>query len=148
LKELLLNQTSITNIFPDYIVTGICYVLAFAAIIILFYWLGKLLNKAINITPARLPNHLFGGLFGILKWILLLSLLFTLLIVFDPGCKIIGKQTRQKSVLFGKVGAVVPALYPYVKNYMKSDHILPSDKDNKEKKKESPTPQKEDYIAV
>ncbi len=117
IREFLLGQPFITGTFPDYIVTGVCYVLAFSAIILVFHWLGKLLHLAIKVTPARMINYLAGALFGFLSWLIALSLAFNLLTVFDPNSQIISKQTKDKSVLFNKVRNVIPTIYPYVKNY-------------------------------
>ncbi len=146
IRGYLLERSFITDTFPDYILTVVCYILAFAAIILVFHWLGKLLHEAIKVTPAKGINHFLGGILGVFKWVIFLSLIFTLLIVFDPNYKIINKQTRQESVLFNKIGYVVPTLYPYVKKYMNLGQLIPSD--NKEKKNELPSNPKEDIMHV
>ncbi len=117
IRNILLKYSFFTDTLPDYIVTCICYILAFSGIVIALYWLGKLLHEAIKVTPAKSLNYLLGGLFGIFKWVLFLSLLFTILTVFDPNSRVISKQIKKESVLFNKVRSIVPALYPYVKNY-------------------------------
>ena len=103
---------------PEYVLTGICYILAFTIIILVICGIGKLVEVAIKITPAKTLNYILGGFFGALSWIIALSLAFNLLTVFDPDYKIISKQTRKESVLFNTVNSMVPTLYPYIKNYL------------------------------
>ncbi|MDR3061814.1 MAG: CvpA family protein [Dysgonamonadaceae bacterium] len=117
-RDFLLKQSFIADSMPDFVITGICYILAFVIIVLAIYGLGKLVDIAIKVTPAKTLNYLLGGLFGAFMWILALSLTFNLLIVFDPNYRLINKQTRQESVLFSKVNSIVPVLYPYVKNYL------------------------------
>ena len=101
-----------------YIVSGICYLLSFVFIIIFLNWLGKLVSKAINITPAGFLNRGLGGLFGAFMVILSMSLIFMLLNFFDPHSNIISQQTKQASVLYGKVETVVPTLYPIIRELL------------------------------
>jgi len=107
----------ISNIHP-YIISGICYLLAFVFIIIFLNWIGKLVNKAINITPAGFLNKGLGALFGAFIVILSLSLLFMILTFFDPNSNIISQQTKQKSVLYEKVETVVPTIYPIIRELL------------------------------
>ena len=142
IREFCSKQSFITSTFPDYVITSICYILAFVAIILLLYWAGRLVNTAINVTPAKGINHLLGGALGALKWVLILSLVFILLIVFDPNCKVISKQIQQESVLFRRISSVVPSLYPYVKNYLDMKKIVPLEEEKQE------LPLNEDVIQV
>ena len=116
-RDFLLDQPSIANAMPGYIITGICYILAFSIIVLAIWGLGKLVNVAINVTPAKTLNYILGGFFGALMWVITLSLVFNLLTVFDPNYKVISKQTRKESVLFSTVNGMVPTLYPYIKHY-------------------------------
>jgi len=118
IRNFLLDQPSIVNAMPEYVLTGICYILAFTIIILVICGIGKLVEVAIKITPAKTLNYILGGFFGALSWIIALSLAFNLLTVFDPDYKIISKQTRKESVLFNTVNSMVPTLYPYIKNYL------------------------------
>ena len=119
LRDGFLSLPFIANNIHPYIITGICYVLAFVFIITFLNWLGKLLNKAINITPVGFLNRGSGALFGAFMVILSLSLLFMLLTFFDPDSKIISQQTKQKSVLYEKVETVVPSIYPVIRELLK-----------------------------
>ncbi len=117
-RNFLLDQPSIANAMPAFIITGVCYIVAFALIVLAIYGLGKLVEVAIKVTPAKTLNYALGGFLGVLGWTIALSLAFNLLTVFDPNYKLINKQTRKESVLFNTVNSVVPTLYPYIKNYL------------------------------
>ena len=105
------------NIHP-YIVSGICYLLVFAFIILILNWLGKLVSKAINVTPAGFLNKGLGALFGAFMVILSISLLFMLITFFDPDSKIIAQKTKQESVLYKTVETIVPTLYPIIRELL------------------------------
>lgn len=117
-RDFLLKQSYIADSVPDFVITGICYIVAFSIIVLVIYGLGKLVDIAVKVTPAKTLNYLLGGVFGIFMWTLSLSLFFNLLTVFDPNYKLINKQTCKESVLFNGINSVVPTLYPYVKNYL------------------------------
>jgi membrane protein required for colicin V production len=101
------------------ILSGVCYILAFAVIIIVIVLLGKVVNVAIKMTPAKLLNTLLGGLFGALIGIFSLSILFNLLFVFDTQSRLITKETQSKSIFYEGVREVVPTVYPFIKTYFK-----------------------------
>jgi membrane protein required for colicin V production len=101
------------------LLSAICYILAFALIIILIALLGRVINIAIKMTPAKWLNILLGGLFGTLIWVFLLSIVFNLLYIFDFQSRIIKKETQEKSILYGEIKSVVPTVYPFIREYFK-----------------------------
>jgi membrane protein required for colicin V production len=101
------------------IFSAICYILAFALIIIAIVLLGRIVNIAIKMTPAKWLNILLGGLFGSLIWIFSLSIIFNLLYIFDFHSWIIKKETQEKSILYEDVKNVVPTVYPFIREYLK-----------------------------
>jgi len=102
---------------PSPLLTGICYLLAFSLIIIGIVLLGKLVDLAVKMTPAKPLNLLLGGLFGVLIWALSLSIVFNVFAVFDSNSKIISKETQEKSILYERTKDIVPSIYPFLKHY-------------------------------
>ncbi|MDR0866065.1 MAG: CvpA family protein [Candidatus Symbiothrix sp.] len=100
--------------------SAVCYILAFSLIIIAIVLLGRVVEVAIKMTPARVLNLLLGGLFGALIWLFSLSILFNILFVFDSQSRLISKQTQEKSLFYEEVKAVVPTVYPFIKEYFKN----------------------------
>lgn len=109
---------------PGYVLTPLCYIVAFSVIIWGFALLGKLIEDAVKLTPAASLNMLLGGLLGAFKMVVILSLIFTILTVFDYNSRILKQQIRNESVLFDKVRCVVPFLYPFVEKYLKENEFF------------------------
>jgi membrane protein required for colicin V production len=98
------------------ILTAICYIIAFVLIILAISLLGRIIDIAIKLTPAKPLNMILGGLFGVFIWALSLSIVFNLLTVFDSSSSLLSKQTQEKSKLYRPVKTVLPTLYPVWKN--------------------------------
>jgi membrane protein required for colicin V production len=116
MRGFLLNHFSVDSISPD-ILTGLCYLLAFILIILAISLVGKLIDVAIKMTPAKPLNMLLGGVFGFCIWIFSLSIFFNIFAVLDSNSQIISKQTQEKSVFYTKIKGVVPMAYPFLKKY-------------------------------
>jgi membrane protein required for colicin V production len=98
------------------ILTALCYILAFVLIIIAISLVGKVIDVAIKLTPAKPLNILLGGLFGVFIWTLSLSILLNLFAVFDPGSTLISKRLQESSLLYNPVKTLLPTVYPVWKN--------------------------------
>ncbi|MDR1436525.1 MAG: CvpA family protein [Candidatus Symbiothrix sp.] len=99
------------------ILSATCYIFAFVLIIIAIVLIGKIVNIAIKMTPARILNILLGGLFSALIWILSLSIVFNLLSVFGVQLWLFSPQTQSESIFYDEVKAIVPTIYPFMKDY-------------------------------
>ena len=94
------------------IITALCYIIAFVLIIVAITLLGKIVDIAIKLTPAKPLNMLLGGLFGIFIWTLSLSIVLNLFAVFDSGSTIIPKPVQEKSALYLPIKEVLPMVFP------------------------------------
>lgn len=122
-RDYLISIQVISDVFSNTVLSVICYIIAFSLIILGLYFLGRLLEQAVNVTPAASLNRLMGGFLGGFKVFFLLSLIFNLLTIFEPNFQIINKQTQKESVLFNRVESIVPFLYPYLKEYFSKQKI-------------------------
>jgi len=119
-----LAHDSVTNIISPHIITAVCYILAFIFIIVIFSWLGKLLNKAMP-SPISCINHILGGAVGCIFTLLFLSLFFNLLTVFDSDSRVLKEQVKNESALFYKIESIVPVISPFIKEAKKLNEYLP-----------------------
>ncbi|GHV56042.1 hypothetical protein FACS1894182_01800 [Bacteroidia bacterium] len=110
-KSFLLRYITGTAVSPQ-VITALCYIIAFVLIILLMSLLGKIIDVAIKLSPAKSLNILLGGLFGMFIWTLSLSIIFNLFAVFDSGSTILPKHVQEKSILYYPVKSVLPAIYP------------------------------------
>ena len=102
---------------PQSLMTGLCYTVAFAIIVFIIVLLGKFIDLALKMTPAKPLNIIFGGVFGICVTILSLSLVLNVLAAFDSQSTLIPKQAQEKSRLYDKTKNIVPKVYPHVRHY-------------------------------
>jgi len=94
------------------IITALCYIIAFVLIILAISLLGKVIDIAIKLTPAKPLNILLGGIFGVFIWTLSLSIVFNLFAVFDSNSTILSEKTQKKSTLYQPIKEVLPTIYP------------------------------------
>ncbi|MDR2805444.1 MAG: CvpA family protein [Dysgonamonadaceae bacterium] len=110
-RNFLLQHVTGNSVSPQ-IIAALCYIIAFVLIILAIYLLGKIVDFAIKLTPAKPLNLLLGGLFGVFIWALSLSILFNLFAIFDSSSTILPKQAQEKSKLYGPVKTILPAVTP------------------------------------
>ncbi|MDR1526230.1 MAG: CvpA family protein [Dysgonamonadaceae bacterium] len=94
------------------IITALCYIIAFVLIIVAISLIGKMVDVAIKLTPAKPLNIMLGGLFGVFIWTLSLSILLNLFSIFDSSSTILPKQVQEKSKLYNPVKSILPTVYP------------------------------------
>jgi membrane protein required for colicin V production len=89
----------------------IAFIATFIGVLIVVIFIGKLLEKIVNLLMLGIVNKLAGALFGILKGALLLSIVIFLINYFDTDASIIKKEARTQSVLYKNVEPVAPWIY-------------------------------------
>ncbi|GHT02970.1 hypothetical protein AGMMS49525_07300 [Bacteroidia bacterium] len=117
LRALAVRELFGTQTVPLPLMTGICYTVAFAVIVVIILILGKVIDLALKMTPAKPLNVIFGGVFGLAMAVLSLSILFNVFASFDSKSTIISKQAQEKSRLYDKTKNIVPKVYPKVRHY-------------------------------
>jgi len=96
----------------------ISFVATFIAIVIAVHFLGKVLEKSINMIALGLFNKLLGAVFGLLKVALLLSALIFVFEGFDKQFSLIPQAAKSKSVLYKPMSELIPAIVPDAKKIM------------------------------
>lgn len=129
------------NIISPHLEYLVCYILSFVLIFLLMGWVGRLLEKVVNWSFLGCLNSAAGGLVGAIITVIILSLVFNLFVIFDKNEYFLKEQTRRESVLFEKVRAVVPTLYPYLKHKVESEW---NEHPSKEKEKPGEPPVEQD----
>ncbi|MCL2649476.1 MAG: CvpA family protein [Candidatus Azobacteroides sp.] len=139
LRNILMSHESITKYIDSNIVTVICYIIAFTLIILVFRWLGDLLNKTVKVTPISCLNYLLGGFFGAFSSLFFLSLLFNILTIFDSNSTIIKEDAKKESVFFYKVEKLVTFVAPLIKEAHKVKEKIPLLQEKKDNQNETTT---------
>jgi len=90
----------------------ISFVITFIAVVIVVYFIGRIIEKFIDILALGFINKLFGAVFGIAKAALILSLLILIINSFDSRKSIITDKLREGSMLYSPIETLVPSLIP------------------------------------
>ncbi|RLD51700.1 MAG: CvpA family protein [Bacteroidetes bacterium] len=96
------------NIKTDYLPI-ISFIVTFIGVVILVHFLGKLLEKLINMVALGFVNKLSGAIFGVLKAAVFLSVLILIINHFDG--KLISEEKRERSFLYDPVSEIAPFLW-------------------------------------
>lgn len=95
------------------------FILTFIVVVILVYFIGKILEKLVNIVALGFLNKLAGGFFGILKAAVVLSVV--LLIINQFNDDLISKQKKKNSLLYGPISGIAPVLWQRFENFNLND---------------------------
>ncbi len=87
----------------------ISFIITFIGVVIIVYFVGKLLEKLVNMVALGVLNKLGGAAFGILKAAVFLSIVIMLINSLDN--KWIPKEKKKESVLYAPVAGIAPLLW-------------------------------------
>ena len=85
------------------------FILTFIVVVIIVYFIGKILEKLVNIVALGFLNKLAGGVFGILKAVVVVSII--LLIINHFNDDLISKQKKKNSFLYAPIASIAPFLW-------------------------------------
>ena len=85
------------------------FILTFIGVVIIVYFVGKLLEKLVNMVALGILNKLAGAIFGILKAAVFLSIIIMLINSFDDEW--ISKEKKKDSLLYAPVSEIAPLLW-------------------------------------
>ena len=121
--------TDSLNIKTDYLPI-ISFIVTFIGVVILIHFLGKLLEKLINLVALGFLNKLAGAVFGVLKAAIFLSVIILVINHFDAN--VISKQKRETSFLYGPVSDIAPFLWDKFKDLEIEDEQFQEQKEKLE----------------
>jgi len=98
-----------------HIIGPLSYIIAFVAILVALFFVGKLIESFMNALAMTTLNRLAGALFCAAKWIILFSILLNLLIEFDQDKKIIKEDVRSESYTYPLISEVAKTVIPYLR---------------------------------
>lgn len=76
------------------------FVITFAVIVMTVFFLGKMLEKLVNLVQLKLLNKLAGIIFGAGKVAMIISVLLLIVSSYDKNNEFIPQQTKESSLLF------------------------------------------------
>lgn len=110
--EILLKQsTGSDSAMMHLLAFGICYLL----VIVIMYFIGKTVQKMVELASLGCLNRLSGAIFGIFKGLLLVSALIYVIEIADRNNLLIKPEKKEASVLYKPIAQLIPSLVPQVK---------------------------------
>ncbi len=97
---------------------AISFTVTFLVVLIGVYFLGKAIEKLVDVAGMGLLNHVAGALLGIAKGVLLLSVVFYLGHLVDPSGRILHENARKGSLFYAPVAKVFPYLMELTGAYL------------------------------
>ena len=95
------------------------FILTFIVVVVVVYFIGKILEKLINMVALGFLNKLAGSFFGILKAVIVLSI--ALLIINQFNDDLISHQKKKNSFLYGPISGIAPILWNSLEDFNFND---------------------------
>ncbi len=95
------------------------FILTFIVVVVVVYFIGKILEKLVNMVALGFLNKLAGSFFGILKAVIVLSI--ALLIINQFNDDLISHQKKKNSFLYGPISRIAPILWNSLEDFNFND---------------------------
>ncbi len=106
------------------------FMLTFLAIVLVVYFLGKLLEKIIDIVQLKFINKLAGACFGLLKFGLIISVLLFITDRYNQRFNFLPENFSENSLIYKPLVDLPNVLIPAIKSsklYETNNKIKPQD---------------------
>ena len=90
----------------------ISFAVIFIGILVLIFFIAKLIERFVKAVSLGFVNKLAGGIFGVLKFGLILSMLIFILNAVEKTIQVIPTQTKKSSLLYEPIGKIAPMIIP------------------------------------
>lgn len=90
---------------------ALCYLL----VIIVMYFIGKSVEKMLELASLGCLNRIAGAAFGIFKGMLLVSALIYVIEIADSNSVLIKPEKKEVSIFYKPIAKLIPSLVPQVK---------------------------------
>jgi len=114
----------VSDFFSGYFTIGpsamkiLSYVLIFLAVLLIFWIIGKIITKLVDMVMLGWLNKLLGAIFGMAKGVIIAALLLLVIVYFDKNEKVITRQAKENSMFYQALSAIIP---DYILYYQKED---------------------------
>jgi len=100
------------------------YLICFLIIVIFVHFVGKSLEKVIEIAALGFLNRLAGVVFGVIKTLFVFSAIIYLLKIADPHSRLIKPEAKQESYIYQPLEWLLPSTLPFLKSQLEriKDH--------------------------
>lgn len=87
----------------------------FLVVLIIVYFITKLVERAVEAAALGVVNKLAGAAFGMLKFALVMSLIIFVIEAVEKNISVIPAEKKEGSLLYRPIAAVAPTVIPGLK---------------------------------
>ena len=102
----------------------ISFAITFLGIIIIVYFIAKLVQRLVEGMALGAINKIGGAVFGALKFAMVMSVVIFMMDALEESYPIISFKTKEESLLYKPIGLIAPALIPSL-NKEKMKTLIP-----------------------
>jgi membrane protein required for colicin V production len=102
----------------------VSFAITFLAIIIVVYFIAKLIQRMVEGMALSAINKIGGAIFGALKFALMMSVIIFMMDAIEESYPMVSFKTKEESLLYRPVGKIAPAIIPAL-NKSKVANLLP-----------------------
>jgi membrane protein required for colicin V production len=103
----------------------ISFAITFLGIIIIVYFIAKMIQRAAEGMALSALNKIGGAIFGALKFAMILSVLIFMIDAIEESYPVVSIQTKETSLLYKPLGKIAPALIPALNKSKVADMMSP-----------------------
>jgi len=104
----------------------ISFASTFLCIIIIVYFIAKLIQRLVEGIALGIFNKIGGAIFGVLKYAMIMSVIIFMMDAIEKSYPMISFKTKKESLLYKPLATVAPLLIP-VLNENKIRELTPKD---------------------
>jgi membrane protein required for colicin V production len=102
----------------------VSFAVTFLGIIILVYFIAKLVQRLVEGMALSAINKIGGAIFGTLKFAMVMSVVIFMIDALEESYPMISFKTKQESLLYKPIGLIAPTLIPTL-NKEKMAKLIP-----------------------
>ena len=110
--EFLTEDFKFTSEYMPVIAFGLTFIL----IVVIVYYVGKLLEKSAKIMALSIVNKISGAAFGMMKALLILSLFLVLVDAIDERAKFLPKAQVNNSLMYRPIKGLCAQIFPMIED--------------------------------
>lgn len=104
----------------------VSFAITFLGIVILIYFIAKLIQRLAEGMALGAFNKIGGALFGALKFAMVMSVVIFVIDALEESYPMVSFKTKEESLLYKPVGKIAPTLIPTL-NKSKMAELMPKD---------------------
>jgi membrane protein required for colicin V production len=124
-QQILMDLTGSEGRYLYFIGFLICFVL----VTLVVHFIGKAIEKAVELVALGFLNRLTGAAFGVLKSLLVFSALIYALAYIDPDKRLITLEQQESSFFYQPLEKILPSVLPFIRHHLEEidEAITPGD---------------------